>query len=158
MESTTLLTLTPSPTSPYSRTPSPPQLDSLCPPALLAYPLRIHQAWATVTAILNYNTVLVAYNSTHPSDLSQSTHPSDLSQSTHPWEIFATWASVWLVAGVGSYRALFQCDGVFPAVLAWSFAWMSSKIRHNPPSRVQDRVLQDALETTFDVLRCVRGA
>ena len=45
----------------------------------------------------------------------------------------AAFASVWLAAGVGSYRALFMSDGVFPAVLAWSFAWMSSKIRHNPP-------------------------
>jgi len=47
--------------------------------------------------------------------------------------VVAAFASVWLAAGVGSYRALFMSDGVFPAVLAWSFAWMSSKIRHNPP-------------------------
>ena len=115
---------------PTSHSPPPPV-------ALLAVPFRLHWAWATTTALINWNMALVSFE-----------------QRSQGLDIFAAWGSVWLLAGVGSYRALFLCDGVFPAVLAWTFAWMSNKIQHEPPVGVKgDGALLDSLETTFDVLR-----
>ena len=117
---------------------------------LIAYPIRIHWAWSTAAALVNWNMFLVSLN--YPFDqgtLSLSKPPThhlnvhsqypyqqtQYNQHTFStgYEVIAAFASVWLAAGVASYRALFMSDGVFPAVMAWTFAWMSSKIRHNPP-------------------------
>lgn len=82
--------------------------------AFVSYPIRIHFAWTTAAALINWNMLIVSYRI------------PDL-------EVFPALISIWTAAGIAAFRALFLGDAIFPAVLAWAFTAMSAKIRSSPP-------------------------
>lgn len=82
--------------------------------AVISYPIRVHFAWTTAAALINWNMFIVSLR-------------------VPGLEVFPALISVWLAAGIASYRALFIGDSIFPAVLAWSFIAMGGKIQSSPP-------------------------
>lgn len=81
---------------------------------LITYPIRIHFAWTTAAALINWNMFIVSLR-------------------IPGLEVFPALFSVWIAAGIALFRALFLADSIFPAVLAWAFSAMSGKIRSSPP-------------------------
>lgn len=84
--------------------------------AIISYPIRVHFAWTTAAALINWNMFIVSLR-------------------VPGLEVFPALISVWLAAGIASYRALFIGDSIFPAVLAWSFIAMGGKIQSSPPEQ-----------------------
>ena len=84
--------------------------------AIISYPIRVHFAWTTAAALINWNMFIVSLE-------------------VPGLEIFPALISVWFAAGIASYRALFIGDSIFPAVLAWSFIAMGGKIQSSPPEK-----------------------
>lgn len=81
---------------------------------LISYPIRIHFAWTTAAALINWNMFIVSLR-------------------IPGLEVFPALLSVWIATGIALFRAFFLADSIFPAVLAWAFSAMSGKIRSSPP-------------------------
>jgi tryptophan-rich sensory protein len=81
---------------------------------LISFPIRIHFAWTTAAALINWNMFIVSLR-------------------IPGLEVFPALFSVWIATGIALFRAFFLADSIFPAVLAWAFSAMSGKIRSSPP-------------------------
>jgi hypothetical protein len=107
---------------------------SLLAEIIFTYPIRIHFAWTTAAMLINWNMVLVSFR-------------------LRGLQVFPALWSTWTAAAIGSFRAIFLGDCIFPAVIAWAISGMSSKIRTDPPRDfAQDKRFLENLATTYDLL------
>lgn len=107
--------------------------------SLITYPIRMHFAWTTAAMLINWNMLVVSFK-------------------IPGLEVLPAVLSVWIGAGIGTFRAIFLGDAIFSSVLAWAFTAMSAKIRSSPPEAFSKdisflEVLILALEYTCNCVR-----